>query len=172
MPRETVDYVGYFTAPVNKERSEGQSDRQRAYLYALESLPQVEVVLGYFRWVHHKGTAHEDRSGPYTKFWHWEEKGSDVNLAMAMVRDACLKRFDKMVLISNDSDLAGPVGMVVNDFDIPVFQVSPAITTNKAFIGVATHCMILQTKRLSSCLLPRIVALPDGGQVTCPSQWI
>lgn len=68
MPREDVTYVGYFTAPVDPNRSRGQSERQRAYLLALESIPHVEVVRGNSRWVHHRGTLNEDGSGPLQTF--------------------------------------------------------------------------------------------------------
>jgi uncharacterized LabA/DUF88 family protein len=171
MPREQIDYVGYFTAPVDPQRSPQQARRQRAYLLALETLPTVDVVLGYFRWVHHKGTIHENGQGPSQTFWHWEEKGSDVNLAMRMVRDACQQRYDKFVLISNDSDLVEPVRMVVSELNRPVFQVSPDITTNKAFRGVASSCILLQPHRLKSCRLPNTIVTATGNTVTCPQGW-
>lgn len=171
LPRETVDYVGYFTAPVDPSSGRGKSSRQRAFLLALESLPELEVILGNFRWVHHSGTLNESGRGPVEKFWHWEEKGSDVNIAMRMVRDACQKRFDKMMIISNDSDLQGPISMVVTELGIPVIQCSPDINVNRALRDVSTHSMILQTKRLSTCLLPTTLVLPNGSTVTRPPNW-
>jgi hypothetical protein len=41
-----------------------------------------------------------------------EEKGSEVNLASHLLRDAFSKRFEVAVLITNDSDLAEPVRIV------------------------------------------------------------
>lgn len=172
MPREQIAYVGYFTAPVDPASGRGKSERQRAYLLALESIPQVDVVLGNFRWVHHKGTLDESGIGPQQTFWHWEEKGSDVNVAMRMVRDACLKRYDKMLLISNDSDLAGPVHMVTGELNIPVIQCSPDTTINRALRNVATDSMMLQTRRLGACMLPDQVELSNGLVVSRPGTWI
>lgn len=171
MPREKIDYVGYFTAPVDPNSGAGKSARQRAYLLALESLPRVEVVLGYFRWVHHKGTRHPDGSGMQETFWHWEEKGSDVNIAMRMVRDACQRRFDKIVLVSNDSDLMGPTRMVNKDLGVPVIQCSPDVNVNRALRDAAHHSILLQPRRLSACLLPETVILPNGSRVYRPSKW-
>nr|MBA3276137.1 hypothetical protein [Chloroflexia bacterium] len=74
LPREDIAHVGYFTAPINRKRSEEQADRQRACLLALESLPAVEIVLGEFRWVNHMGTLKRNGSGDRERFWHWEEK--------------------------------------------------------------------------------------------------
>ena len=82
-----------------------------------------------------------------------------------------LKKFDKMLLISNDSDLVGTVAMVVNEFGIPVFQASPNITINKAFIGVASHSFVIQPDRLRKCILPPSITCADGTIVTCPREW-
>jgi uncharacterized LabA/DUF88 family protein len=41
-----------------------------------------------------------------------EEKGSDVNLAVHMLNDAWLDKFDCAVLVSNDSDLAEALKIV------------------------------------------------------------
>ena len=44
---------------------------------------------------------------PAKRIWveKTEEKSSDVNITSHLVRDACFKRFDVAVLITNDSDL-------------------------------------------------------------------
>lgn len=44
----------------------------------------------------------------------FEEKGSDVNLASHLVRDTFRKQFEVAVLITNDSDLAEPVRIVIS----------------------------------------------------------
>jgi uncharacterized LabA/DUF88 family protein len=49
-----------------------------------------------------------------------EEKGSDVNLASHLLRDAYTKRFEVAVLITNDSDLAEPVRIVAQEIGLPV----------------------------------------------------
>jgi hypothetical protein len=41
-----------------------------------------------------------------------EEKMTDVNIAVHILNDAYLNKFDLAVLISNDSDLAEPLKMV------------------------------------------------------------
>jgi len=87
---------------------------------------------------------------------------------MRMVRDACQGTFDKILLISNDSDLVGPVRMVTQEVGLPVIQCSPDTNTNKAFIGVATDCIILQPRRLSSCLLPNEIVNQSGVVVHRP----
>ena len=48
-----------------------------------------------------------------------EEKGSDVNLASHLLRDAFSKKFEVAVLITNDSDLAEPVWIVAHETRTP-----------------------------------------------------
>jgi hypothetical protein len=61
---------------------------------------------------------HPVRVDPATGKWattpvkKLEEKGSDVNLASRMVADSLLGRADVVAILSNDSDLAGPLRML------------------------------------------------------------
>jgi len=48
-----------------------------------------------------------------------EEKGSEVNLASHLLRDAFSKKFEVAVLITNDSDLAEPVRIVARELGLP-----------------------------------------------------
>jgi uncharacterized LabA/DUF88 family protein len=54
-----------------------------------------------------------------------EEKGLDVNLASHRLRDACTKKFEVAVLITNDSDLAEPVRIVTQELSLPVDILNP-----------------------------------------------
>ena len=64
---------------------------------------------------------------PPQKVWvdKTEEKGSDVNLASHLLRDAFLKQFEVAVLISNDSDLAERVRIVAEELKFPVGIINP-----------------------------------------------
>jgi len=54
-----------------------------------------------------------------------EEKGSDVNLASHLLRDAYNRNFEVAVLITNDSDLAEPVKIVRQELGLPVGVLNP-----------------------------------------------
>jgi hypothetical protein len=54
-----------------------------------------------------------------------EEKGSDVNLASHLLRDAYGRRFEVAVLVTNDSDLAEPVRIVAQEIGLPVGLLNP-----------------------------------------------
>lgn len=50
------------------------------------------------------------------RVWHLEEKKTDVNLAICMYRDAVQGRYDRIVLVSNDSDAEPALQAVREDF--------------------------------------------------------
>jgi NYN domain len=54
-----------------------------------------------------------------------EEKGSDVNLASHLVRDALTNRFEAAVVLSNDTDLVEPIRIAVKEAQKSVILLSP-----------------------------------------------
>lgn len=54
-----------------------------------------------------------------------EEKGSDVNLAAHLLRDAYRKDCDCAVIVSNDSDLLMPIRMAKSDCGLVIGMVLP-----------------------------------------------
>jgi len=58
-----------------------------------------------------------------------EEKGSDVNLATHLVRDAFRGEFDVAVVISNDSALYEPIRIVTHELKKPVGLLVPERVT-------------------------------------------
>ena len=55
-----------------------------------------------------------------------EEKGSDVNLATHLLVDGFWQAADAYVVVSNDSDLAEPMRVLINDFGRTVGLVAPS----------------------------------------------
>ena len=115
LPKNDVQRIKYFTAHVGERPdSPGQQARQQLYLRALATLPKVEVHLGHY--LSHEVSmplANPPAKGPrFVRVIKTEEKGSDVNLATHLISDAYEDRLDVAVLITNDSDLLGPVQLV------------------------------------------------------------
>ena len=50
------------------------------------------------------------------KVWRLVEKKTDVNIAMAMYRDACRGLVDQLILVSNDSDAEPVLAAITEDF--------------------------------------------------------
>lgn len=53
-----------------------------------------------------------------TRVWKIEEKQTDVNLALTLYRDACRGLFDRVIVVSNDSDAAPALSALEEDFPV------------------------------------------------------
>lgn len=67
----------------------------------------------------------QDGDGLIAGFRSFEEKGSDVNLAVNLINDGWKGEFDAMAVVSNDTDLVPAIDVVVSELEIPVFVVCP-----------------------------------------------
>lgn len=128
LPGDAVVRVRYFTARI-KARGTDDSDRQRQeiYLRALRTCPEIDIQYGHFMsheiWMPLANPALGQR--PFVRVIKTEEKGSDVNLATALLSDAYEGRFDTAVVVSNDSDLLAPIKLVRTRLELPTGILSP-----------------------------------------------
>ncbi len=132
-PTSDLLHVRYFTAPAlgrfatHKQASETQA----AYLRALaHSHPQrFTTTLGKHSWDKAGTLLPEFVSGqPYdrarwVRVWKLEEKQTDVNLALAMYRDAASAQYQQLVVCSNDSDIEPVLTAIREDFPTIVLGV-------------------------------------------------
>ncbi len=102
----------------------------RAYLGALQSVPEIAIHYGNFlsteKWA---GIVHPPKTKPPVPFtppfpdvikvWKTEEKGSDVNLGCHLVRDAFQGSYDAAAVLSNDTDLVEPIRIVTQELGLP-----------------------------------------------------
>jgi 6-hydroxy-3-succinoylpyridine 3-monooxygenase len=108
---EQIQQIWYFTAEV----SGSAGIRQKAYLDALSTCPLVKTVKGVFKKKELKcGVRSCNYSDPVSgkKFYSYEEKQTDVNIALQIVRDAYEKQYSSIVLVSGDSDLTPALKLV------------------------------------------------------------
>lgn len=113
LPNDDITTIKYFTARVSGNRRDPDSPtRQQLYFRALNTLPNVSVVFGHF--LTHSVPMPMSNTNPiqWVRVDKTEEKGSDVNLATHLVRDAFKGLFEWAVVISNDSDHREPVRIV------------------------------------------------------------
>lgn len=69
--------------------------------------------------------AHPTSQRRYESVLKMEEKGSDVNLALHLYRDACQNLYDCAVVVSNDSDLSEALRLVKQDFNKLIGLITP-----------------------------------------------
>jgi uncharacterized LabA/DUF88 family protein len=97
---DSLESLKYFSSRV---RNVDKQARQNFYIRALEG-DGVQPILGSFRQA--EGLCYADCKKPFVRY---SEKETDVNIGVEMVIDALLDNCDKILLISADSDLCGPL---------------------------------------------------------------
>ncbi len=109
-PVDQVNRIRYCTALVKARPSDPQQPiRQLTYLRALETLACVTIHYGHY--LEKKVMMPSANPPPATvRVIKSEEKGSDVNLATALLVDAYERDFEQAVVVSNDSDLVDDAG--------------------------------------------------------------
>ncbi|MBA2633926.1 MAG: NYN domain-containing protein [Chloroflexi bacterium] len=173
LPNNDIRSIGYFTARVsNRPGDPGQATRQQMYLRALATDPLIHVEFGQF--LTNKIRAHlvnPPLRGPKTvEVWRTSEKGSDVNLATRLLIDAYRKRCEVAVLVSNDSDLAGPLRTVRDELGLRVGVLDPSPRANKTLHAASTFYKHIRTGALASNQFA--TTLRDSrGQFSKPSRW-
>jgi uncharacterized LabA/DUF88 family protein len=177
---EKLVRVNLFTAPALAtfaSHGDASVEAQSAYHRTLQTKYSERFETIY-------GTHSFDRSGtllpvyvpdqPFdrtnrTRVWKLEEKKTDVNLALRMYRDACKGLYDRIILVSNDSDAEPALEALRADFAhvmlgviMPIRPVSSGVPAHRRPSGslakqadwTLTH---LSDEMLSAAQLPAIV---------------
>ena len=173
LPSDEIIKIRYFTARVTSQPNDPrQANRQETYLRALATLPLIEIHYGRFvtRTVR-LPLANPPNVGPRTvEVRRTEEKGSDVNLAAFLLRDAFSRQCETAVVISNDSDLAEAVRLARTDGGVKVGVVNPHPAKHRSALLEGTFFKQLRRSVLAQTQLPPV--LYDGrGAIHKPIGW-
>lgn len=127
----------------------------------------VEIVLGRFK--------EKDRHCRLCngKYKGHEEKETDVNIAIYLVRGAYKNEFDTAIVATNDTDLTPAIRMVKRD--TPALKVGVLFPLNhwSAELEQATDFICrIKEKQLASSQFPDPYILPNGKALSKPSNWI
>jgi uncharacterized LabA/DUF88 family protein len=176
--------VHYCSAPALPGVGDpGQVTRQQHFFRALSGLPSVVLTLGQHtenrKFVRGVGADGRTPVGKPFPAVVREEKGSDVNLATFLVRDAALDEYDIALLLSNDSDLVNAVRIARNDFGRRVIVVSPVVNGQRGrkarvtnqLREAADQALVIDITLLGKCRLPDPAVDSEGREVRCPSEW-
>lgn len=162
---EQLEAVKYFTARVrNNQKSEHHQD---LYLQALtHHCPTVSIVEGRFQ----KQTRRCWSCG--SEHITYEEKESDVNIAISLVEDAAMGRYDKALVVSADSDLVPAVNAAKRLAQTGrILAVFPPRRVSDPLRKIADGIYYLGRDKLRKAQLPDRLVLPNGIKLTRPSYW-
>ena len=164
---QSLVMVRYFTARfLPRSDDPDQPLRQDTYLKALETLPDLTIQHGY----HLPKTGTCRRCG--ATWATFEEKMTDVNIAVALLHDATRDAFDTAIVISADSDLIGPIDTVLHSY--PEKRVVVAFPPNRHSEQLrhqATAAFRLGRRIIAGSQFPTQVIDADGFVLRKPSRW-
>ncbi len=179
----TIERVNYYTAHISGRVDPDAPRRQHAYLRAIAMLPLVAVHYGSFlitqKWAglvqppeFRPTTALSAGAAPQVAYvWKTEEKGSDVNLGVHLVRDAFKGAFDFAAVLTNDTDLVEPIRIVTQELGLPVTLMTPVARPATSLVRVATGVRHIQPY-IGPCQLPDVIPMPGKKPISKPAEWI
>ena len=177
-----IQRVNYYTAHISGRVDAGAPRRQHAYLRAIATLPKVAIHYGNFL-VSHKwaGLVQPPDFRPPTTLppgaapqvacvWKTEEKGSDVNLGVHLVRDAFKGAFDLAAVLTNDTDLVEPIRIVTQEIGLPVTLLTPIAKPATSLAQVATGIRHIRPY-IGPCQRPNPILVPGKRPISKPVEW-
>ena len=166
-PGQRLLGVHYFTTRIrSRPGDEDTRRRQATYLEALETLPGVHLHYGHY-------LAKTRRCPRCQATWEaFEEKMTDVNIAVELLEGAQADAFDTAILVSGDSDLTRPVQAVQARYPRKRVVVAfPPDRESSRLRQAATAGFVIGRKKLKDSQLPDRVSKPDGHVLIRPQEW-
>jgi hypothetical protein len=165
LPQHSIERIKYFTALVNPRPDDpAQPTRQQLYLRALRTIPCLDIIYGHYltHVVPMLMANPQPNQSPYVRVIRTDEKGSDVNLACHLLRDAHLGLFECAVVVSGDSDLKTPVVMVRNELKLQVGVINPQHRPCRALKDTATFYKHIRPTALQSAQFSPVLTDATG----------
>ena len=159
---ETLTDVYYFTALA--KWNEGKITRHKQYIKALETT-DVQVIYGHFKRVTKKCRE------CYKEYRTFEEKETDVNIGLHLLRTAFQNKFDKFLLLTGDTDLIPVIKMIRKYFPNKESHIiSPIDSYARSFKAISDRHSKIKKKHLHKSEFPPTIHL-EHGSIIKPKTW-
>lgn len=164
-PHQRLTRVKYFTARVRDDR--GGEQRQSVYLDALAAhCSKVDIISGRFQEKQYK--CRSCRSA----WTSYEEKETDVSIAVAILEHGVRDDFDAALIISGDSDLCPAVRALARlRPDKRVVVAFPPARRSTDLRNAANASFPIGTAKIRQAQLPQTVTTAAGVILKRPSPW-
>ena len=170
LPNDQIDQIKYFTALVKPRPNDlDQLLRQRIYLRALLTIPNLTIILGSFL-EHEVMMPHAPPLSGYVKVIKTEEKGSDVNIATHLIVDAYNDDYEIAIIISNYSDLLAPIQFVTKQMGKPVGLLNPQRNPSVALLPHVKFIKQIRAGVLAKSQFPATLS-DSHGSFSKPASW-
>lgn len=165
-PGQQLVATHYFTSYIrNNQHNAPDRKRQGTYIEALQ-LCGVHCQFGHYL-EKQRNCLH-----CHTSWTSYEEKMTDVNLAIQLLTDAFDDNYDVALVISGDSDLTTPICRVRNRFPSKRLIVAFPPRRQSSDLKRAAHGYVsIGEDKLRSSQLPGQIIKPDGHILQRPATW-
>jgi len=169
LPRDQIDRIKYFTARVTAlPKDPDQPNRQRVYLRALATIPNLDTFYGSF--LSHKVRMPRADGQGFATVIKTEEKGADVALATHLVHDGHMDSYDTAVLISNDTDLIPAIRIVRGDLGKKVGLLCPRERVSRRLVPEVDFCKRIRSGAPKASQFPNTLR-DANGTFHKPAKW-
>jgi hypothetical protein len=172
LPKNEIIRIKYFTARISARPGDPQQpNRQQAYLRALKTLPNLDIIYGHF--LSHKVSmllAKPTGKQKYATVIKTEEKGSDVNLAAHLINDGYQGHYEMAVLVTNDSDLLEPIKIVRESLELPVGLLNPHQKPSRVLVKYASFIKPIRKGVLAASQFSDVMR-DERGAFHKPTKW-
>lgn len=162
-PNQELQNVFYFTA-TPKDR--GKKDRQDLFFSANKTDAKFKLIFG-------KYIEKKVRFGG-KQYRTYEEKQTDVNIAVELIRNVIQDKCDISIIVSADSDLLPPIRLI-RELS-PTHRIICFFPPNRHSTDLSNHAdatinLERYEARFRQSILPNEVKLPNGYVVKRPKKW-
>lgn len=172
-PDDSIDCIKMFTAIVDPDKPSPRRERMLRYVAALHTLNGVKVILGKYQT---RTVVCGASCG--LKYDVATEKMTDVNIAVHMIADSMTESFDRLILVTGDSDLQPAVRWIrSNRKEKRLHVYVPSIAEQQSsrrldFYGrIGVPCGFLPLDGIERHLLPNTIMNADGIALERPESW-
>ena len=161
--KDKIENIYYFTALATWSQS--KMKKHKKYIKALE-LNNINVIYGEFR--------KKDKFCPLCKrtYKTFEEKQTDVNIAIQLFELAIKDEYDTAIIISGDSDLIPSIQAVKTTFpNKNIGIVIPIGRRAELLKQICDFHIKMKEKHLRSSLFEKEIDIGNNKKLICPPDW-
>jgi uncharacterized LabA/DUF88 family protein len=157
---ELLEKAHFFTTIV--PWSQEKAERHREYIHALE-WAGAKIILGEF----HTKSVQCKLCGKI--FEKYEEKKTDVNIAVELMRYAYADAFDTAIVISGDSDLTSALQLIKDVHPEKCIAVGIPPNRKAKHLKAVSHFSVkILQEHIIGNQLPARITLPNGHRIISP----
>ena len=159
--------VRYFTTRIsNTPANPSKRRRQNTYLDALQTLSNTHLYYGHYL----AKDKNCSRCGAVSQTY--EEKMTDVNIAVELLVDAQDDKFDTAIIVSGDSDLTRPIEFVLQRYlNKRVIIAFPPNRHSDRLKNTKARYFTIGRKKLKDSQFPDEIETASGFVLKRPQKW-